>query len=194
MLRRRWTRSFRSCTSIRTSSQLVPRRLGCRVQDDQCHAARPRSRQRVVPPQDRRSVPPDPQHQGRGSAIGLGSMETRAHALESDLAALRNVRTSRAMTSCRCSQVRRPRVALAVGSRNGHEAREFPRQLRAQARAGCRWCLASSSGDTASRKGLRSPMPWPPKPRCSVRPAKVSSRRPSSSRIASPTTMARRSS
>ncbi len=43
---------------------VVPRRLGCGVQDDQRHAARPGARQRLVPPQDRRPVPPDSQHQG----------------------------------------------------------------------------------------------------------------------------------
>ena len=133
---------------------------------------------------------------GEASAIGLGSMEARAHALESDLAALRE-RTdltgddflpllTKFDDLVSHSQSVREMVTKLASFRDSFGNASMPPAPRA--------CRARVDRRHAPRARRSPTMPWPPKQRCSVRRAKASSPPRSSSPIASPTITARRSS
>ena len=135
---------------------------------------------------------------GEASAIGLGSMEQRAHALESDLAALRE-RTdltgddflpllTKFDDLVSHSQSVREMVTKLASFRDSFA----PQQSHAPAAAAVPRTCPPAIPPRAARRS--TPTRWPPKQPCSVRLAKASSPPRSSSPIASPTITARRSS
>src|SRR5688572_13300608 len=125
---------------------------------------------------------------GEAAAIGLGSMESRAHALENDLAALRD-RTD--LTGDDFLPLLTKFDDLVSHS---HSVRDMVTKLASFRESfGNQPKHVPAAPATRPRVRPRSPKKqWPLKRPCSVRRAKVSWPRRSSLPTASPTTMARR--
>ena len=135
---------------------------------------------------------------GEASAIGLGSHgSARARASRAISPRCVSAPISPATTSCRCSPS--STTSCRTRSRCATWSRSSPASATASApRRSTRRLPAAvprtSTGDTTTRAPDARPRTrWPPRPRCSVRLAKASSPPRSSSPIASPTIMARRS-